>query len=52
MQVLLDEGALVRDGDTAKLTRPVSELKIPPTVQGSLRHASTGWRPTQRLVLR
>jgi class 3 adenylate cyclase/tetratricopeptide (TPR) repeat protein len=36
VQVLLDEGALVRDGGAAKLTRPVSELKIPPTVQGIL----------------
>jgi tetratricopeptide (TPR) repeat protein len=36
VQVLLDEGALVRDGSTVKLTRPVSELKIPPTVQGIL----------------
>jgi len=36
VQVLLDEGALARDGATMKLTRPVSELKIPPTVQGIL----------------
>ncbi len=36
VQVLLDEGALVRDGGAVKLTRPVSELKIPPTVQGIL----------------
>jgi class 3 adenylate cyclase/tetratricopeptide (TPR) repeat protein len=36
VQVLLDEGALVRDGAEVKLTRPVSELKIPPTVQGIL----------------
>jgi class 3 adenylate cyclase/tetratricopeptide (TPR) repeat protein len=36
VQVLLDEGALVRDGTAVKLTRPVSELKIPPTVQGIL----------------
>ena len=36
VQVLLDEGALVRDGGAAKLTRPVSALKIPPTVQGIL----------------
>ena len=36
VQVLLDEGALVRDGGGVKLTRPVSELKIPPTVQGIL----------------
>jgi predicted ATPase len=36
VQVLLDEGTLVRDGGAVKLTRPVSELKIPPTVQGIL----------------
>jgi adenylate cyclase len=35
VQVLLDEGALVRNGVT-HLTRPMSELKIPPTVQGIL----------------
>ena len=35
VQVLLDEGALVRNG-TIKLTRPLSELKIPPTVQAIL----------------
>jgi tetratricopeptide (TPR) repeat protein len=35
-QVLLDEGALVRDGTTIRLTRQLSELKIPPTVQGIL----------------
>ncbi len=36
VQMLLDEGALARDGGAVKLTRPVSELKIPPTVQGIL----------------
>jgi len=36
VQVLLDEGALVRDGAAVRLTRPLSELKIPPTVQGIL----------------
>jgi class 3 adenylate cyclase/tetratricopeptide (TPR) repeat protein len=36
VQVLLDEGALVRHNGTVKLTRPVGELKIPPTVQGIL----------------
>ncbi len=35
VQVLLDEGALVRDG-AAKLTRPLGELNIPPTVQAIL----------------
>jgi class 3 adenylate cyclase len=35
VQVLLDEGALVRNGAT-RLIRPISELKIPPTVQAIL----------------
>ncbi len=35
VQVLLDEGALVRNGGV-KLTRPLGELKIPPTVQAIL----------------
>ncbi len=36
VQVLLDESALVRQGSAVRLTRPISELKIPPTVQGIL----------------
>jgi class 3 adenylate cyclase/tetratricopeptide (TPR) repeat protein len=36
VQVLLDEGALVRDGSAIRLTRPLGELKIPPTVQAIL----------------
>jgi class 3 adenylate cyclase len=36
VQVLLDEGALVRDDGNVKLTKPIAELKIPPTVQGIL----------------
>jgi class 3 adenylate cyclase/predicted ATPase len=36
VQVLLDEGALVREGAAVRLTRPLAELKIPPTVQGIL----------------
>jgi len=36
VQVLLDEGALVREGTAVGLTRPLGELKIPPTVQGIL----------------
>ncbi|HYB90352.1 MAG TPA: adenylate/guanylate cyclase domain-containing protein [Candidatus Binataceae bacterium] len=35
VQVLLDEGALVRNG-AMHLTKPIGELKIPPTVQGIL----------------
>jgi predicted ATPase len=36
VQVLLDEGGLVRDGAAVKLTKPLSDLKIPPTVQSIL----------------
>src|SRR5271154_656752 len=36
VQVLLDEGALVRDGVAVRLIKPLSELKIPPTVQAIL----------------
>jgi tetratricopeptide (TPR) repeat protein len=36
VQVLFDEGALVRDRAAVKLTKPLSALKIPPTVQGIL----------------
>ena len=36
VQVLLDEGALVRDGAAIRLTKPLSDLKIPPTVQAIL----------------
>ena len=35
VQVLIDEGALTRNG-VVKLTKPVAELKIPPTVQAIL----------------
>jgi class 3 adenylate cyclase/predicted ATPase len=35
VQVLLDEGALVRNG-IVKLTKPIRDLKVPPTVQAIL----------------
>ncbi len=35
VQVLFDDGALIRNG-VVKLTRPLAELKIPPTVQAIL----------------
>jgi hypothetical protein len=35
VEALFDEGVLVRNG-AAKVTRPLSQLKIPPTVQGIL----------------
>jgi class 3 adenylate cyclase/tetratricopeptide (TPR) repeat protein len=36
VQVLFDEGALVRDEAALKLTKSLNALKIPPTVQGIL----------------
>ena len=36
VQVLFDEGALVRDKAGMKLTKPLDAFKIPPTVQGIL----------------
>src|ERR1700689_1179792 len=36
VQVLLDEGALVRDGSVVRLAKSLGELKIPPTVQAIL----------------
>ena len=36
VQVLLDEGALVREGAAVRLTKALGELKIPPTVQAIL----------------
>jgi class 3 adenylate cyclase/tetratricopeptide (TPR) repeat protein len=36
VQVLFEEGALVREGTVVRLTRPLGELKIPLTVQGIL----------------
>ena len=39
VQVLFDENALVRDGAAVRLTKALSELKIPPTVQAILSRA-------------
>ena len=50
VQVLLDEGALVRNG-TLKLTRPLSELKIPPTVQGILAARIDRLQPNEKELL-
>ena len=36
VQVLLDEGALVREDSSLRLTKALNELKIPPTVQAIL----------------
>ena len=47
VQVLLDDGVLVRNG-TVKLTKPLSELDIPPTVQVILASRMIGCRPTKK----
>ena len=36
VQMLFDEGALARDGVAVRITKPLSDLKIPPTVQAIL----------------
>ncbi|MFZ2063306.1 MAG: hypothetical protein WAU82_20020 [Candidatus Binatus sp.] len=36
VEVLIDEGALVRDGAAVMLTKPLADLKIPPTVRAIL----------------
>ena len=51
VQVLLDEGALVRDGLGARLTRPLGELKIPPTVQAILAARIDRLRPNEKDLL-
>ncbi len=51
VQVLLDEGALVRNG-TAKLTKPLSALRIPPTVQAILAARIDRLPPEERELLK
>ncbi len=50
VQVLLDEGALVRNG-TVKLTKPLRELKIPTTVQAILAARIDRLPPVQKDLL-
>ncbi|MGB8684897.1 MAG: adenylate/guanylate cyclase domain-containing protein [Candidatus Binatus sp.] len=50
VQVLLDEGALVRNGIT-RLTKPLRELKIPPTVQAILAARIDRLPPDQKDLL-
>jgi predicted ATPase len=50
MQVLLDEGALVRNGGV-KLTKSLSQLKIPPTVQAILAARIDRLLPAERELL-
>jgi class 3 adenylate cyclase/tetratricopeptide (TPR) repeat protein len=51
VQVLLDEGALVRDGLGTRLTRSLGELKIPPTVQAILAARIDRLRPSEKDLL-
>ena len=50
MQALFDEGALVRNG-TVKSTRPIAQLRLPPTVQGILAARIDRLPLTQKEVL-
>ena len=49
VQALFEDGALQRNG-SVKLTRPLAELKIPPTVQGILA-ARIDWLPSEAKAL-
>ena len=48
VQVLLDEGALARNGHI-RITKPLRELKIPPTVQAILAARSTVYRRFRKI---
>jgi class 3 adenylate cyclase/tetratricopeptide (TPR) repeat protein len=50
-QVLLDEGALVRDGAAVRLTKALGELKIPPTVQDILASRIDRLPPAEKELL-
>jgi class 3 adenylate cyclase/tetratricopeptide (TPR) repeat protein len=50
VQVLLDEGALTRNGHT-RITKPLRELKIPPTVQAILAARIDRLPPLQKDLL-
>jgi class 3 adenylate cyclase/tetratricopeptide (TPR) repeat protein len=50
VQVLFDDGALARNG-TVRLTRPLAELKIPPTVQAILASRIDRLRPDAKDLL-
>jgi predicted ATPase len=51
VQALFDEGALVRNGNV-KSTRPIAQLRLPPTVQGILAARIDRLPLTQKEVLR
>jgi len=50
VRALFDEGALVRNG-TVKVTRSLSQLRLPPTVQGILAARIDRLSPTQKELL-
>src|SRR5262249_55489943 len=50
MQVLFDEATLVRNG-AVRLTKPLSELKIPPTVRGILTARIDRLEPEEKELL-
>ena len=50
MQVLFDEGALVRNG-AVRLIKPLNELKIPPTVRGILTARIDRLAPEEKALL-
>jgi class 3 adenylate cyclase/predicted ATPase len=50
VQALFDEGALVRNG-VVKVTRSLSQLRLPPTVQGILAARIDRLSPTQKELL-
>ena len=51
VQVLFDEGALVRNG-AVKLTRPMTQLKIPPPCRRFSPRGSTVCRPRRNCCRR
>jgi class 3 adenylate cyclase/tetratricopeptide (TPR) repeat protein len=51
VQVLLDQGSLVRDGSSVRLTKALGELKIPPTVQAILAARIDRLPPAQKDLL-
>ena len=50
VEVLLDDGALIRDG-SIKLVKPLAELKIPPTVQAILASRIDRLPPDEKALL-
>jgi tetratricopeptide (TPR) repeat protein len=50
VQALFEQGALARNG-TVALTRPLSEIKVPPTVQAVLASRIDGLPPTAKELL-